>query len=521
MKRQGFILSALLVLLLALPVPPASAYSFTSSCPQGFTAGTANETVPETNLPEALCDTLTITDLLPKQGGWANVLFSGELRSPVPVDLLYLYLWDERSLSLEQTYTVQLEQPAESVDAERFNDLLCVDRIRAGRKTLVIQGISGGEPIVLARLFFIVRGNALEPAHITDQCELSIAEPLLDSSVKTAWKPENGASTLTVRIPEGTTARLLTLEWQVPPDSFSVAITDRNGQTISETVYQTGFYLDSVELDEKTGCLQITPAGDECALSSVRVYPERYAEFAVQKWQPLPEKADLMLFSAHQDDELLFFGGMIPYYSEAGKTVAVVYMANCGRDRYAEALDGLWTAGLKYHPIFVGWRDGRFFDDDMLKILWEYDTPNRVLTLVRLIRKYRPDVVVTHDFRGEYGNWHHRETAVLAAEAAVLAADPACDAESGQKPWEVKKVYIHLYEENRITMDWDQPLDGETGLTPRMLEMEAYDKHRSQHVYDQMDDYGRIYDNSCFGLYYSTVGEDREKNDLFENISPR
>ena len=69
-------------------------------------------------------------------------------------------------------------------------------------------------------------------------------------------------------------------------------------------------------------------------------------------------------------------------------------------------------------------------------------------------------------------------------------------------------------------MDWDQPLEGETVITPHVLEKEAYDKHRSQQVYGQMEDYGVLYDNRCFGLYYSTIGEDTEKNDLFENISP-
>ena len=37
--------------------------------------------------------------------------------------------------------------------------------------------------------------------------------------------------------------------------------------------------------------------------------------------------------------------------------VYAVYMTNGGRSRYTEAMEGLWTAGLRTHPIFMNWRD--------------------------------------------------------------------------------------------------------------------------------------------------------------------
>ena len=228
-----------------------------------------------------------------------------------------------------------------------------------------------------------------------------------------------------------------------------------------------------------------------------------------------------MLFCTHQDDDLLFFGGMIPYYNDIGKTVAVTYLTDCGRHRYMEALDGLWITGLKYHPVFLGWPNG--VDERIISLTsalgyWQDMVGDPVLELVRLLRKYRPEVVASHDFDGEYWHGQHELTARLVAEAVTLAADPAYDPDGGDPPWEVKKTYFHLYTENRIFMDWNRPLEGETFWTPMMLAKEAYDQHRSQTDLFTMEYDGVKYDNTCFGLYATAVGEDEAKNDLFEHI---
>ena len=58
----------------------------------------------------------------------------------------------------------------------------------------------------------------------------------------------------------------------------------------------------------------------------------------VQRWEEPVEKADILFLSAHQDDELIFLGGTIPYYATAlKKPTVVVYMANCTRYRRNEA----------------------------------------------------------------------------------------------------------------------------------------------------------------------------------------
>ncbi len=476
--------------------------------------------VPDETVAAALCDTLTLTDRLPVKEDTNRLSFAGELRAPVPLDSLSLFVWDERKLCLEKVFFTKLKTPSDTLAADFLNLQLSLKPLKGGRKTLVIQGNAGGKSYVLYRQLFYLRAAPDEPSHITDRCTVSAnaRQAVLDEKLGSAWRPAGKDTTVTVTIPAGLDAALLTLEWKVLPSSFTVVFTGRDGAVLSETVYETGFWADSIPLTEDVASVRITPVGKKCALSTLRVYPSSYAEHAVQSWEKLPEKVDMMLFSAHQDDEILFFGGMIPYYSVSGKTVAVTYMTDCGRDRYREALDGLWTAGLRYHPVFIGWRDVDVGSPVVGMNVWKQSSPDPQRDIVRVIRQYRPDVIATHDFNGEYGHIQHRLTAELATKAAVLAADPTYDPDYGLDPWEVKKVYSHLYESGEIVMDWETPLDGETGLTPMMIATEALDKHRSQTHYFKMERQGVLYDNHRFGLYYSTVGEDVLKNDLFENV---
>ena len=140
--------------------------------------------------------------------------------------------------------------------------------------------------------------------------------------------------------------------------------------------------------------------------------------------------------------------------------------------------------------------------------------------IVEALRRYKPEVIVCQDFNGEYGHGQHKLTVQLAADAVALANDPQYDPESAEKwgIWEVKKMYSHLYPENVIHMDWTQPLDESGVITPIFLANEAYDKHRSQVASFNMRRDGKKYDNTAFGLYYTTVGPDINKNDFMENI---
>jgi LmbE family N-acetylglucosaminyl deacetylase len=65
--------------------------------------------------------------------------------------------------------------------------------------------------------------------------------------------------------------------------------------------------------------------------------------------------------------------------------------------------------------------------------------------LVRLIRTFRPDVLLTMNIQGRGGDRAHEATAVLAREAYRAAADPAMYPEQireGLRPWQAAKLYF-------------------------------------------------------------------------------
>lgn len=139
-----------------------------------------------------------------------------------------------------------------------------------------------------------------------------------------------------------------------------------------------------------------------------------------------------------------------------------------------------------------------------------------------LIRKYQPDVIVTHDIAGEYGHGAHRACAYTLRKCISQVGDAAYDPETASQYgiWQPKKLYLHLYKGDlgQIDFDWRQPLSAFDGKTAFDVTCEAFEMHRSQNTgkYTVQDE-GKC-DNSLFGLYYSTVGADSGINDLFENI---
>ncbi|MBQ9197956.1 MAG: PIG-L family deacetylase [Clostridia bacterium] len=471
-------------------------------------------------LKEEHLSDLKLEDYIPRRSEAEALTLTGTIRSENKLNALYFFVWNARLLKVESALMIPITEPADTIPVSSLKKKLTTPGVTAGRKLLVIEGVSGDTTTVLFRTLYSVRGNTADPAHVTGMCTVS-NQGVLSESLTTGWKVPNAKTALTVEIPEKAKASLITMEWRKPPEAFTVELYGEKDNLLSAETRSTGFYIDAQALTEDVRKVKIFAKGENVFLTTLRVYPQRYAQHAVQEWQPLPDKVDVMAVSAHQDDELLFLGGTVPYACAKGKAVAMVYMTNGGRERYREALDGMWTAGLRYHPIFVHWRDAKVSSLSATENIWKnnYGADPRIY-IVRLIRRYRPDVVVTQDLNGEYGHNQHKLTAILWSEAVKLSKDESYDPASVKQygAWEVKKMYIHLYAENQITMDWDMPLNNGTPFTPIMLAKEAFDRHRSQQAAFNMDKHGVWYNNRLFGLYYTAVGPDVKKNDFFENL---
>ena len=443
----------------------------------------------------------------------------GTIQTDAPLDTIFVFLWDERLQRVEQTLALPVPEPSANIDIRDVCKKIEFSSMTAGRKTLVIQGASSGEMQELFRAPVYVCGNAKPVRNINDQCSFSAGSNKKDGTGR-SWTPSSTHPSLTITLPKDGSAVLMTIEWRKPVDSITVEYLDANKQVISQETKTTGFYVDSVRFPADAVQVRLSIEGKENWVRTLCVYDARFPDNGVQLWEPVPDKLDLMVFSAHQDDELLFLGGTIPYACAKGADVGVVYMTNGGRSRYTEAMDGLWTTGLKTHPIFMNWRDQKVNSISIARKTWSQKGVDPQMEVVRLIRKFKPEVIVAQDLEGEYGHTQHKLTARLVADAIPLAMDSAYDPDSVAEygTWEVKKVYLHLYTENKIVMDWEQPLSPDSPITPIFLAKEAYDKHRSQQRAYSMNREAVRFHNDQFGLYYTAVGPDEEKNDFFEHI---
>lgn len=261
----------------------------------------------------------------------------------------------------------------------------------------------------------------------------------------------------------------------------------------------------------------------------------------VQQWLPPVENgADLVLFSTHADDDQLFFAGVLPYYAgQLGYRVQVVYLTNhrnLSEDpniRCHEALDGLWAVGVRHYPVFGSFGDyySRREQDAINQYAQAGVSQDTLLEfVVTQLRRFRPLVALGHDLNGEYGHGAHCLYADLLTQALDAAADGSrFEASAAQYgPWQTPKLYLHLYEENQITLDWDQPLSAFGGLTAfQVTKQLGFPAHASQQSgfawymsgIDRAADIPK-YSPCNYGLWRSTVGPDAEKTDFFESLTP-
>ena len=271
-------------------------------------------------------------------------------------------------------------------------------------------------------------------------------------------------------------------------------------------------------------------------ISEIFLFGEGEVPSYVQQWQPAPEKADLLVLAGHPDDEILFFGGTIPYYAgERGMNVVVAYLT-CGtysdgtQVRRSELLNGLWEMGVRTYPVI-----GDFWDKYSKRLETAYDAWGKTKVyqfITQLIRQYKPEVVVTHDVNGEYGHGAHRVCADSMLNCIPQAADAGRFPDSAAQfgVWQVKKLYLHLGKSGQIEMDWDQPLSAFDGRTGFQMAQAGFEWHKSQHEAGQKNpdtgkfEYFVVEDRSSpyscyrFGLALSTVGPDLNQNDFFENV---
>ena len=275
---------------------------------------------------------------------------------------------------------------------------------------------------------------------------------------------------------------------------------------------------------------------EDYSIAEIYVFNNESLPDWVEDWKIL-DKADLMLFSTHADDEQLFFAGLMPTYIDKGKKIQVIYFTNHynNTNRYHEQLEGLWAIGIKYYPIISTFPDAYSTTLEAATTNLEragYSRDDAIKYEVEQIRRFKPLVVVGHDEKGEYSHGQHILCTDTLKEAILKASDKEYDNNSLEKynVWSISKLYLHLYDQNKIILNYDTPLESYNGMTAYEVSKLGYAKHYSQQytwftawLKGEKGEYTKAtqiktYNPAYYGLYYTTVGEDQNKNDMFENI---
>lgn len=333
----------------------------------------------------------------------------------------------------------------------------------------------------------------------------------------------NKSSKLTLN--KGTTIKILNQKafssiyviWDKPVGEWNLSV---NG--IDYTYGKDGYLHEYIDLPFISNEVTITIPCDKAIICDVYTFTQGETPKWVEKWSPPYERADMLLMPTHADDEFIFFGGTIPYYAgELGLKVQVAYMTNHWGEPYRphEMLNALWASGLKAYPVIGKFPDIASRSLEHAKTVYDY---NKVIDYnVELIRRFKPMVIVGHDLKGEYGHGGHMINANALTEAIKVSADKNVSPESAEKygVWDVPKTYLHLYENNKVKMNWDVPLKNFDGKTAFEMAEYSFSFHVSQQKWYKVKKTPGVYDCQAFGLYRTTVGNDTGKNDFLENIT--
>lgn len=453
----------------------------------------------------------------------AQFKLDGSIKSNRTIEKIGIYVKDCDNFKNEIKLVKSVD--SKSLNLKTYNSSVDFSELPSGVKELIIKLYDeDGNCIKLTRGFTVL-GKTKEPVHITDKCKISVSRgsvsSVTDSTVNTYWT----GGKMTIVLPDNKTADGILIKWHLASNNYTLKSFDKDGKQLDSYNGKSYNMLHKYyELDENAAkvIIDLKAQKNNNGICTLRVYEKGRVGASVERWEaPTPDDCDLMVVSAHRDDELLFFGGTIPYYqSVEGKKVITVYMSGRDRVRIREALAGQWSMGTRTYPIFLNFAGG--YHDGISGTLSSWGGEDIVLKeLVERIRKFKPKVIVTHDSNGEYGHPTHKTTSYLIQKAIKLAADDSKYKESYEKygSWQVNKLYLHMEKKNKITLDWNKKSASLDGKTPYQLACIAFDKHISQHGNWSMSSKTvRSYPNNEYGLVYTNVGKDKYKNDFFENI---
>lgn len=243
-----------------------------------------------------------------------------------------------------------------------------------------------------------------------------------------------------------------------------------------------------------------------------------------------------LLIGGHPDDEP---SGVIAYLAR-GRSVDTAYLAlnrgEGGQNQIGpELFDGLGV--IRTDELLAAREiDGaeQFFTTTydfgysrtLEETLAKWGEERALGNIVRVIRTFRPDVIVTFHADERVGHGHHQAAGYLAVKAFELAADPQAFPEQlaeGLYPWQAAKLYLRASAGDSEGEDTSSSLEIRTGeydpvlgRTYGQIGSEGRSNHRSQGM-GNLQEPGPS--SSYFTLLESHVPTTEEEASFFDNIN--
>ncbi|HEY5230925.1 MAG TPA: mycothiol conjugate amidase Mca [Galbitalea sp.] len=257
----------------------------------------------------------------------------------------------------------------------------------------------------------------------------------------------------------------------------------------------------------------------------------------------------LLSVHAHPDDESSKGAGTLAYYRSRGAEVMVVSctggeegrvlneslppaeVAMAERDlaglRRIEMRSAAAAMGIQHR--WLGYSDSGWPEDGEPEPVNSFASIPLAISaepLVRLIREFRPQVLVTYDQNGGYPHPDHIRTHEISIFARDAAADPARYPDAGAA-WQIQKTYYdQIFNAARIQAIYDVLLvrDPDGDLMKQMVEMRRwFDRPDTTTTHVPVGDFLEVRDRALLS-HASQVSPDsaffRWPNDLQREVWP-
>ena len=323
------------------------------------------------------------------------------------------------------------------------------------------------------------------PNELTSRCTILLPEDSVGFSARLTDNRYNSrisftkSETLEITLAEG--AKGLYVAWYSAPEAARIEALDKTGAVMQSASANPDLINEYFTLPE--GCVKARIAGDKAfSVCELGVYdsvtpPDELCVMAAQQPQ-----SDVMLILAHTGDESYDFGSVLPFLS--GRDAAVVFLSSESRQAQQQAIQARYALGARTQPVFAvfPYYRAKLALNKMYQLVDKIELSDY---LIRLLRRYQPETLITHSAEGERSDGMHLLTAAHVLLAATQAADASQEYVSEREygVWQVKAVYQHLETGGAPLYDTRAPIAAFGGKSAVELAQSGFDRYLSFRLY--------------------------------------